>query len=554
MSLLPMLPAFTGFRSPACTLNNEPEPKTENKKSETRNPKSGHKTQNTEPGTQISKPATQNPEPKTQNPQPKTIPPLPSTRLLLPFALLALLFLAGCLGPQPPAPPCNPPQPCPPPPPIQLEPLLGFYMGVAAMLIFISLLLMLLVYVFGNILANDKMKAWARQELFEIIYTIILLAFALFATQQAGSVVSSLVQGNDPFSDCICSDNFVPANVPGTVYYGIPESQCHIRLAIYFLQTIFQEGRSQNLKIYISYIATATLADAQLTLENVMEPAGMSTFAPWRGVWSMGNTIKEDVFDKYIIVMMLSMFQSVLVRFIAVALYPMLFVIGAVLRAFTFTRKLGGLLMALALSLFFIYPMFYAFGALIVNQVKYHAFLTDPERDPDPSFADRLVVSGTIAYLGTKDAQGTPHRLDLSVEQKKALDAVSKTFSCGDVVLKYELPSGQAMANTQNLVTGFGAFAPLKDNTKDPNFEAERQKAGSIAQQWLQESAKKKWFDYYTYADVFQNGGLVDILARLMFFSVFFGLLGVLATIAAVKNLSTMLGGDTELAGLTRLI
>ena len=44
--------------------------------------------------------------------------------------------------------------------------------------------------------------------------------------------------------------------------------------------------------------------------------------------------------------------------------------IGAVLRTFSFTRKLGGLLLAMAISLYFIFPAFYAFGALIVLDMK----------------------------------------------------------------------------------------------------------------------------------------------------------------------------------------
>ena len=51
-----------------------------------------------------------------------------------------------------------------------------------------------------------------------------------------------------------------------------------------------------------------------------------------------------------------------------------------------------------------------------------------------------------------------------------------------------------------------------------------------------------------------QNLYALDLLARLMFFSTFFSFIAVIATIANIKVLSPMLGGDVEIAGLTRLI
>jgi hypothetical protein len=51
-----------------------------------------------------------------------------------------------------------------------------------------------------------------------------------------------------------------------------------------------------------------------------------------------------------------------------------------------------------------------------------------------------------------------------------------------------------------------------------------------------------------------EPGGYIDMVSRLTFFSLFFSFLGVMATIAAVKSLSGLFGGDLEIAGLTHLI
>ena len=49
-------------------------------------------------------------------------------------------------------------------------------------------------------------------------------------------------------------------------------------------------------------------------------------------------------------------------------------------------------------------------------------------------------------------------------------------------------------------------------------------------------------------------GGVIDATARFVFFSLFFALLSVFATVGAIRSLSPLLGGDIEPAGLTHLI
>jgi hypothetical protein len=43
-------------------------------------------------------------------------------------------------------------------------------------------------------------------------------------------------------------------------------------------------------------------------------------------------------------------------------------------------------------------------------------------------------------------------------------------------------------------------------------------------------------------------------MGRMVFFSLFFSFLAVMSTIAAIKGLSPLFGGDVEIAGLTHLV
>ncbi len=421
--------------------------------------------------------------------------------------------------------------------------LLATWSGVAAILLTISLLLMLLVYLFGNMLGNEKMKGWAKMELFEVIYSVIILAFALYAVQAANGVVQGLTAGNDPFTQCICSEGFVfaqgSAGYEGTVYEGVQE--CHIRLALYMLDTVFNEASDTNLAIYAWYTWSSMIADAQLTMENVFEMAGHFTFTPWRGLLAMGNTIRQEVFSKYVLIMMVAKFQQILVRFIGTVGFPIIFVMGTVLRSFTFTRKLGGLLMAIALTLFFIYPMFYAFGALIINQIKVHSVTAG---EPNPPFAARMYVSSTVQMLNGES-------LDLDAEQRIAKD-LTRLNVCGGLVSTNKNPKESLEATT--------AATPLpsinihsETDTSSTAFEDRLNATSKKVEEGIGKISESNWWDQ-SVATVFESGQMVDIQARLAFFSVFFGILGILASIAAIKNLSVFLGGDTEIAGLTHLI
>ncbi|MFA6214353.1 MAG: hypothetical protein WC717_03680 [Candidatus Micrarchaeia archaeon] len=63
--------------------------------------------------------------------------------------------------------------------------------------------------------------------------------------------------------------------------------------------------------------------------------------------------------------------QKYFVDVVTFGIAPMLILLGVVLRTFFFTRKLGGLLLAIAISLFLIYPLTFAFAWYTLNVTVY---------------------------------------------------------------------------------------------------------------------------------------------------------------------------------------
>ena len=111
------------------------------------------------------------------------------------------------------------------------------------------------------------------------------------------------------------------------------------------------------------------------------------------------------------------------------------------------------------------------------------------------------------------------------------------------------------MIRSQTLAEQLRPFDIYADvDVENEEFQEQFEELQQREEAWFGEISKVAWYDRFWIGGMFKAGGIVDTLARLAFFSVFFALLGALATIAAIKNLSIMLGGETEIAGLTHLI
>lgn len=431
--------------------------------------------------------------------------------------------------------------------------------------------LVALVYVLSSLLMNDKMKMWAKMELAEIVYSAVIICIGIGGI----TVMDNVVQGALGVSNvggtvgpagafqCLgtTTSAFVPVRVNGvkdyqcmdicgdriaqseqSIYHGV--SSCHMRLGMWYLSETFEEAKQFAYDIYVSYIGTSMISEFTINIEYFTEYAGFFTFNPWRGFFVMPNKIKEMCFDWAMKLMMLCKFQEVLLRYIAVALFPALFVIGALLRTFTFTRRLGGLLLAMAIALYFFFPAFYAFGALVMLDLKSKAFndwmqngAANPGgRVPDPPVSNTMYVNGDIPMLGgtvTDDNIKTQYRYYDGLE--------------ADAYLAYAEQGQDA-----------GILPKLGDlSSKAVRSEAEKQSAITTATAkalaWTDTIAKKGKYDHFI-TNAWKENGPLDSLARVTFWSLFFGLFSIIGTIGIIRSLSITFGGDIEIAGLTRLI
>lgn len=398
------------------------------------------------------------------------------------------------------------------------------YLGIGAIVFAIGTFLTALVYMIGNFLMNDKIKEWAKAETVELFYSAVLFGIIISICAMGTDAAASLLKEYPTSANIVCN-NDIPAfntfEIDGKqVDSGYAQLPCHLRVAKNFLASIFYEtaglvkavGITQG---WYAFLSSISFNYIQLAVPTVLG-AGSLNFSPFAFLNAKNNAL-SFIFENAVKILTIVRFQEILINFIGIALFPVLLASGLILRTFSLTRKLGGLLMALALSLYFIYPVFYIIGDMVYNSAKIgDSVIAKVYTD----FKDIPLIGSTATPAEAKPVS--------NFETNKFLTQMND-FNKPDMCT-------ETLENVEN-----------KD--KDPNPVQDQT---GIFSTWLAKLYKKGGANNpFSFHSVLVG---IDALAKALFFSLFFGFLSIFATIAAVKTLSPMLGGDTEIAGLTHLV
>lgn len=432
-----------------------------------------------------------------------------NAKLLFAIALL-LIFSFGCVGSV--GPPKN-------------FWVWGFGAGMAGVALATVVFLLALGYFAATLIGDDKIKAWTKKEIGQAVYSVIIL---LAAVSFVGSL-DELLKGlslqsadlvGDPtwsqyISQTVCCDPAGPCTGP------IRTRPCHIEIASDYLQFLYETARMNAIAALLNYQFYGFLANMSvgISLLGFAVQAGLSV-TPLAGLSAAADYF-SIVFDMAVKTMMLLRAQQVMIDFLNYPIFGILLSMGLILRILYFTRKLGGLIVAIALTMYIVYPMFYVVSHAIlwdfsgwkqfgvnVDETKYAA----PFSDTDPS-----IPSTRTNFLSSSEAKNLfdpSNRVNLDI--------------CNS-------PAGASERTEADLV---------RDNFRG---------------KWDQIEGGK-WFSQVS--DLFDAGigngfdkrGPVGTLASIMVFSLLIPFLAFMTSLASIKVLSPMIGGDVEIAVLSRLI
>jgi hypothetical protein len=385
-------------------------------------------------------------------------------------------------------------------------------------------------YMLGAFLSSEKMMAFAKLEFAEIIYSGILIISVLWILGMATGAVGVLITTIYPhdLGSTICSSTY-------DAYFGGDENfPCHMRVARVYLDTLYAEGKEFNYELLSAHMWYSMMQGFHLTGDFHEHATGTVNFSPLGSLFSLPSSVYSYMFEFGMRSMIIVRFQAFLLNFINYSLYPVLLMLGLILRTFPFARRIGGLLMAIGISLYFIFPMFYVVGGFMFENIRENVSCDDPDPNGYCPVITSLHFDPDSFYEGIDFIEEDPNGVS-ALEDFEPPDIGTEEF-------EYLYRGTNSYCGVDNM--GWGGAG---------NMTAELLRSAVFAIDFTTLSSEVgPEGDYLD--TILGPGGVIDATARFTFFSMFFALLSIFSTIGAIRSLSPIFGGDIELAGLTHLI
>ncbi|MCX8196824.1 MAG: hypothetical protein N3G80_00710 [Candidatus Micrarchaeota archaeon] len=377
-------------------------------------------------------------------------------------------------------------------------------------------------YMVATLTNDEKLKAWTKKEVGQAFLSVLILIFAVALVEVLDSWLMSLSYLSDDrtgqwntYVNTVCCTG---ANCPFA-----KRRACHIELATDYLQTLYETARMNAitaLKHYWLYGFLSNLSFSGTSLFD--ERQGNLNLSPFAFL-ALAADFFSIVFELSVKLMMLARAQQIFLDYLWYALFPVMISMGLILRILYFTRKLGGLLIALALSAYIVMPMFYvAANAILFGFMdganwntggRVFGFKYDESKGATLPFS-----GGSVDYGSSSDAKEV-----FNPAKKLQIDVCNDTRS-------------QSQINEmENLGSAFIAIWKKYEGTS-----------------WY-----KDFLGYISSgapSSGFGPKGPIGMLASLLIFSLVVPFLGLMTMLASVKYFSPLIGGDVEISVLSRLI
>ncbi len=541
-------------------------------------------------------------------------------------AILILLFSSGCIRRNPTG-------------PADIEPIFHNYWSpwwptMIVLPVAIMIAVIALAWFYGSFAMDDKVKTWCKSELAQLFYTIIIAIAAMMVVAVLSQMVLSISQVslNTPMGQSWSTYVSVRCSPSGLPAYDRP---CHIRLAEDYLQILASAAQEQAAAVLRYNSVLAEASSISLSFRGMPDPSGDLAFAPMAGLSIPLETL-SFVFDLANKNIMAIRFQQFLLDLTHLAFFPLFLTLGLFFRTFFFTRRLGGLLIAIALSIYLVYPLMYVFfhsvlfsftgpwpapaagekdaylervgvglypitidmGGVsqplvqpIASTPSYNATCADTSRiypgeecnKPDNATLTATGIARDAARLGhfgcpPRDASGNylPGRkydticdtnacrcVNATVADARGPSAVTRD-SYGRYVSKFReqyvdnttrneiLKAGTSLATNMcfnSTPMSASEEAAAEEKSRDLMLGAGKDALTKVAEGWGNAIKIALSQD-----ELLGYHGVIDNLGKILIFSLLTPFLAIMVTLASIKVFSPLLGGDVEIAGLTRLI
>jgi hypothetical protein len=371
--------------------------------------------------------------------------------------------------------------------------------GVAAMAVIMAASFVSVAYMIGSLLNNQNIIGWAKSEFMQVLASALIIGgvFWLVSMVTALSASAAGYTGINCASTSLMEDPIASGE--------IARAPCHINVAQQYIEIMYENVFHESKDILRAASLLAVAANFNITLEMLVPPWLSLTIVPY-GPLNMVFETLALAFDMLVKIMLLQKFQLYFMSFTWRALFPMLLVMGVILRTFFFSRKLGGLLIALAIGIYVAYPLSYALAYYVLGGTSAGTYVVK---------IDSRAMDA--ADLNMVDLQGS--NIDTVGER---IDKLEGKSLMGDVLSV----GGVGLGSVGPVIVAGPIGGP-----------------GALA---LGSPTINNW--------VTGDNGILESVSILLVYSTFVPLLALISTISFVKVLSPMLGGDVDIAGITHLL
>lgn len=316
----------------------------------------------------------------------------------------------------------------------------------------ISLALVALAYIFGFALNSREMKMWAGIELAQVFGSMIIIAGLLGIVTFFDVVAAQIAQGT---MEAISYGSACTQNL---------QMPCSMHVADTYLSMMLNASSDSALGMLGNSLSAARAASARSGIQtySVLMLWSGGSYGPNAGM-SMLVDKYNVLFDYYAKIGASLHAQRYFIEVITFGVGPLFLLVGVILRTFFFTRKLGGLLLALAVALMVIYPLTYIFSwlTLVVSIYGDNMFALS-----DACPAECRSVAPLATYIAN---DGTKFNINSTDELEAALNLGALELDPVDQDAVYEIPGADEQ----------GYFFPAGD---DDTFIA----CADLDAQWLQ--------------------------------------------------------------------
>ncbi len=235
-------------------------------------------------------------------------------------------------------------------------------------------------------------------------------------------------------------------------------------------------------------------------------------------------------------------------------IWPFLLFLGLVLRATPFTRKIGGLLMAVGIGVVLIYPTVFAFEYLSVGNGLASAIGSvqgTVGETISQAYGFNSITSNSITMIDySPPGSTTPQPYIPNFFIEPSIKRIAQHYNCwppgGEVIG----PFGAEVADTEKMLLPFNnmiAFITQLISGSAPSISFASIPSAIESIGALPYSCSAQDTEGLAFA-MFNAYGIIGMAALLL------PLINVMVTITAIAGLSGLFGGDTGLAGLTKLV